>query len=124
MISILLSLHVLGALFMGAISLIAMYELFGDKIQALAMHARNISLLLFFELASGSLLFLLASAPSMVSFCQNIGAYCLTVIVVLALIHRKLATTHHTEAFPSRFVSLSVFGAMVSTLPVFVGVFS
>lgn len=124
MFNIILSMHILGAVFVGAVMLIALRDLYQNKTPLLPTYVRNLSFGLFFEIGSGSMLALLAPSASLVAFCQNIALYAVIIFFGHFVIYRKLASQGNALNFPTRFVGWVTLATVASAAPVFVTLLS
>jgi hypothetical protein len=124
MLTSVLFLHVLGAVLLCATALLTVYRAHRGQLTSMGKMIRLLSIGLFFEIASGAFLAMLSATTSLTLFCRNIGLYTLSVFAVLFFVYYKQRQASDVASFPSRFVLMSMLGAIASTIPVFVSALS
>ena len=114
--------HIIGALGVGAVVVALAVDVYRRLHNRLPRYARLLSIGLFFELATGSLLSVLTPDASVLAFCQNILAYASFIFIALACIAYRLRSVSQQKAFPTRFVGAAWVGSALVTIPAFVAI--
>ena len=113
MFTTILTVHILGAIVVGAVTLLTLFSVSAENVVRLHGRVRALALGLFFEIGTGSLLAILSPGISLFAFCKNIMLYSTVVFATYVVVFLRLSRMGRAEVFPKRFVALSTIGALI-----------
>ncbi|OGK27577.1 hypothetical protein A3C28_06120 [Candidatus Roizmanbacteria bacterium RIFCSPHIGHO2_02_FULL_39_9] len=118
MTTILLGLHIIGALVTGLFILKAFILLWKNQPEKYQSVAANLGFSLIFQVGTGSLLALLSKEMiSPASFCSKILLYLAAVAIAEFLLFRKMRSKSR-DFFPDRIVATSFIVSIITTVSV------